>query len=57
MNIAIVGSRRNKLIVENSDLVIAFWDGVSRGTESSIDLAKKMGKTLYIVNFKKIGEE
>jgi len=24
---------RNKLIVNNSDMVIAFWDGVSRGTK------------------------
>jgi hypothetical protein len=34
------GYIRNKLIVESSDLVIAFWDRVSKGTKHSIDIAK-----------------
>jgi len=42
---------RNKLIVDNADLVIAFWDGNSRGTKFTIDYAKKQGKkaVVYIV--------
>jgi len=30
---------RNKLIVDNADVVIAFWDGASRGTKHAIDYA------------------
>ena len=41
--------RRNALIVEACDKVLAFWDGVSKGTLSSINLAKKLGKQLQIV--------
>ena len=42
------GPIRNKDIVENSDIVFAFWDGQSRGTKKSIELAEKIGKKLYI---------
>ena len=45
------GPMRNKLIVQESECVIAFWDGVSAGTKSSIDFAKKENKTLHIVRF------
>ena len=39
------GFRRNKDIVECADIVIAFWDRQSKGTLSSINLAKKSQKT------------
>lgn len=42
------GPIRNKLIVDAADLVLAFWDGASRGTKSSIDYANKTGKKLRI---------
>ncbi len=45
------GPIRNKSIVENSDIIIAFWDGVSKGTLSSINMANKLGKKLIIVDF------
>ena len=45
------GMIRNKDIVENSDIVIAFWDGVSRGSKNSIDYAIKLNKKLKIVRF------
>lgn len=32
---------RNRQIVDNADLVIAIWDGESRGTKHTIDYAKK----------------
>jgi len=35
--------RRNVQIVEYADLVLAFWDGKSRGTKFVIDQCKKMG--------------
>ena len=33
--------RRNITIIESSDLVLAFWDGKSRGTKYVIDNCKK----------------
>ena len=34
---------RNRQIVDNSDLLIAIWDGKSRGTKYTIDYAKSVG--------------
>lgn len=45
------GFLRNDDIIQNSDAVVAFWDEVSKGTESSINLAKKYGKSCLIVKF------
>jgi len=46
------GYIRNKLIIENVDIVFAFWDGKSKGTKHSINLAKKENKELYITKIK-----
>lgn len=35
--------KRNITIISNADLVLAFWDGVSRGTKYVIDNCKKIG--------------
>ena len=32
---------RNRLIVDMADVVVAFWNGTSRGTKYTIDYAKK----------------
>lgn len=45
------GYLRNINIVENSDYIIAFWNGKSKGTEHSINLAKKYNKKIKIVIF------
>jgi hypothetical protein len=45
------GFIRNQDIVENSDFLIAFWDGSSKGTKNSIDLAIKTKKPILIYNF------
>src|SRR5690625_1138275 len=45
------GPIRNKRIVEDSDGMIAFWDGESRGTLSSIRLAKNKGIPVSVVRF------
>jgi hypothetical protein len=45
------GPVRNKLIVEYADKVIAFWDGASKGTKSSIDFATAKGKLLSVKRF------
>lgn len=42
------GPLRNKEIVDGSDLVIAFWDGASAGTKSTIKLAKQAKKHTII---------
>jgi hypothetical protein len=40
------GLVRNTIIIENSDLVFAFWDGKSSGTKDAITKAKKTGKNV-----------
>lgn len=40
---------RNIQIVENSDSVLAFWDGKSPGTKFTIDYANKKGKPVRII--------
>lgn len=42
---------RNRLIVENCDLVVAFWDGRSTGTAYTVSYAKRLGKDVRVVNF------
>jgi len=42
------GPKRNKLMAENCDYVICFWDGQSRGTKSMIDYARALGKPIKI---------
>ena len=42
------GPIRNRTIVDTADLVIAFWDGKSRGTASALNYARAKGKTVII---------
>lgn len=39
---------RNRQIVDNSDAVIAVWDGESRGTAYTIEYANRRGKDVRI---------
>lgn len=41
--------KRNHQIIEASDLVLAFWDGQSRGTAYTIREAEKAGKPVQVV--------
>ena len=43
--------KRNELIVDACDCLLAFWDGTSRGTKFTIDLAVKKGKPVKIYNY------
>ena len=45
------GYKRNVLIVEECDMVAAFWDGCSKGTKLTIDIARAQGKTVLIFKF------
>lgn len=40
--------KRNITIIENADLVLAFWDGTSHGTKFVIDNCKKMSVPVKI---------
>lgn len=40
---------RNKKIIEASDIILAIWDGKSRGTLFSINNAKQRGKKVIVV--------
>lgn len=42
---------RNRLIVEESDFVVAFWNGVSRGTHDTMNKTTKAGKPILVVPF------
>ena len=48
---------RNTQIIENADVVFAFWDGQSKGTKDSITKAKKLQKELHIISYGKKTEE
>ena len=43
------GPLRNQQIINECDEAIAFWDGVSKGTLSSINLAKQANKNVKII--------
>lgn len=42
------GAVRNKRIVDSADEVVAFWDGTSRGTAITMEMARRSGKTLRL---------
>jgi hypothetical protein len=41
---------RNKEIIDRADMVIAIWDGKSKGTLHAIEYAKKTGKKISLKN-------
>ena len=47
------GYKRNVFIVDDADQLIAFWDGSSKGTRHSIDLAQKRGIPVRIIDTKR----
>lgn len=49
--------KRNIQIIEYSDLVLAFWDGSSRGTKYVIDNCNKLDTTVKIIYCEKKDEE
>ena len=40
---------RNDMIIEESDFLIAFWDGSSKGTRYVIDKCGKLGKQYRVI--------
>lgn len=45
------GHIRNRDIVKQADLIVAFWDGVSKGTMSTRKEARRVGKPFMCVKF------
>ena len=41
--------KRNMQIIEYADVVIAFWDGESKGTKFVIDNCNKTGKEVTVI--------
>jgi len=41
--------KRNEQIVEYADVILAFWDGRSKGTKFVIDIAEECGKDIRII--------
>lgn len=39
---------RNRYIVEDADVVVAFWDGVSKGTKNTIDIAEELERRVEL---------
>ena len=50
------GLRRNELIAQRADLVIAFWDGQSKGTKQIISYARQIGKEVQVVKYKEAAQ-
>lgn len=48
---ALAGFNRNLDIINSSDLIVAFWDGVSPGTAHSLKYAKEQGKPTHVILF------
>ena len=42
---------RNQLIAKEADIVVAIWDGKSKGTAYTINYAQKIGKRTYTYFF------
>lgn len=45
------GYKRNTLMADNADVLLAFWDGTSKGTGHMIQLAHDKGLTVYEVGY------
>jgi len=45
------GYLRNKEMADYADVLIAFWDGESRGTQHMVNLAKERNLAVHIINY------
>jgi len=44
---------RNEQIVDRCDVLLAVWDGKSRGTENTLSYARKVHKPMFQINLMK----
>jgi len=47
------GFIRNHDIIKSSDIILAIWDGSSKGTKHSINLANNYGKPIKIITVRR----
>jgi YspA, cpYpsA-related SLOG family len=45
------GYKRNEVMANYSDALVAFWDGESRGTKHMIDIATREGLKVWVVRY------
>lgn len=45
------GYKRNEQMAEYADMLVAFWDGESKGTKHMIDIAKNKGLRVEVVKY------
>lgn len=45
------GYIRNSIMADNAEVLVAFWDGKSRGTEHMIKTAKAKGLMVFVCNY------
>ena len=45
------GPRRNRQMADYADVLVAFWDGKSRGTKHMIDTAHEAGLQVHVVQY------
>jgi hypothetical protein len=45
------GFERNVQIVKDSDIVLVFWDSISKGSKHDIDLCKRYAKECHVIKF------
>lgn len=45
------GYRRNEDMANFSDVLVAFWDGNSKGTKHMIDIATRKGMPIHIIRY------
>jgi hypothetical protein len=43
------GPIRNNQMAENADMLVAFWDGKSKGTKNMIETAQKLGLKTEVI--------
>lgn len=45
------GMIRNQEMADNADVLVAFWDGKSKGTKGMIDIAMKEGLEVHVYRY------
>lgn len=45
------GYLRNREMAEVADVLVAFWDGQSRGTKHMIETMQRLGKPVYVIRY------
>jgi hypothetical protein len=43
-----IAGERNQRLVDQCDLLVAFWDGASTGTRSTVDRARDSGRDVQV---------